>query len=415
MRSAPPIDGLRVGFVKQEFVPEQAVVSRQIIESLCDRGAQVRVITGTATTAPGSRAAGAPIVRPVREQWRGIEILRLPFWPTHDRSSVRRMATYASFSASSTVAGPWALRDLDVVLVYGSPVTAAAAPLAWTRALGLPYVLHVQDLWPDSVFATGFVGPGRAGDAVKRTMEMFVKAAYRRAAAVIAITPGMRSEIVRRGVPAAKVHAIYNWTDESVFRPAEPVDHDGRVLMYAGSLGLAQDLGTLISAMGLLSTPSVRLLMVGDGPAAPALRAQVDAQGLTNVEFLGRIPPPEARDRMRGADLHLVMLADEPLFRITMPSKVQSLMASGVPVVVSAPGEAGVLVETAGAGLAVAPGDPRGLAAAIDSMLSRSPAELRAMGARGAAFYGESCSAERGSAALAEVLVASSRVKRTFT
>ena len=184
-------EGLRVGFVKQAFVPTQAVVSQQIVRGLRDQGAHVRIVTGTATTAEGTRSAGAPVLRVTRECWDGIEIVRLPCWPSHDRSARRRAATYASYSATSVALGAWAFRGLDVLLVYGSPVTAAGAPMAWTRAIDLPYVLHVQDLWPDSVFATGFSRPGESGQ-IERLMNGFVQSAYRRAAAVVAISPGMR-------------------------------------------------------------------------------------------------------------------------------------------------------------------------------------------------------------------------------
>ena len=406
-----PLSGLKVGFVKQEFVPEQAVVSRQILESLTSLGATVRVVTGTATTVRGTRALGAPILRPTREYWNGVEILRLPFWPSRDDSSVRRIATYASFSASSTAMGAWALHGLDVALVYGSPITAVAAPMAWTRVLDLPYVLHVQDLWPDSVFATGFL-TSRGSSLAEVAMMQFVNSAYRRASAVVAISPGMRRVLMDRGVPSGKVHSVFNWTDEEIFQPMAPIDHNGKVVMYAGSLGLAQDLDTVLTALTHLRTPDVRLALVGTGPAEQLLRDKVARGQLANVDFLGRMTPSQARAEMRRADIHLVTLADEPLFRITIPSKVQSLLASGVPIIVSAPGEAGELVEESGAGVRAAPGDPLALASAIDSMLGKESEELTAMGEAGVDFYRAHCSAASGSAALAEILLRSARSGR---
>ena len=214
---------------------------------------------------------------------------------------------------------------------------------------------------------------------------------------------------MNRGVPSEKVHAIFNWTDEQVFKPMDPKAHDGRVVMYAGTLGLAQGLDTLLTALRYVRTPDVTLALVGTGPAEGHLRRRVEDEGLQNVEFVGRLMPDEAREEMRRADVHLVSLADRALFRITMPSKVQSLLASGVPIIVSAPGEARQLVESCGAGVGVPAEDPVALAHAIDSLLARSQDDLGLMGELGERFYRDNCSSAVGSAALAGVLVNAAR------
>jgi glycosyltransferase involved in cell wall biosynthesis len=401
-----PCAGLRVGLLIERFRPEESVTGLQIVKGLIGNGATVRIITGTLSTSAGGRAPGAPLLSARTESPRGYEIQRLPYWPVYDKSALRRIRTYASFAASTTVAAPRAFRGLDVLLVYGSPATAAAAAMVWTRALRIPYVLHVQDVWPDSVFATGFL-TGRSSRLAQAGLAAYMRAVYERAAAIVTISPGVRDLLLDRGVPAEKLHAIYNWTDEARFAPLDPVPHPGRVLMYAGTLGLAQDLDTLLSAAKLLKTPDARVLLLGSGPAQDRLRGRASAEGLANVEFVGQLNPERTREAMRAADLHLVSLADAPLFQVTIPSKVQSLLASGVPIVASVPGEAGRLVERAGAGVAVAPGDPPALARAVDRPLALPDRDLHEMGARGAAFYREYCSAKKGSDALARVLAAS--------
>ena len=351
-QGATPRIGPRVGFVKQTYSPDM-VVPRQIIESLQRRGVRMRVITGPVIDDGGRRVGGQPIARVVRDVRDGVEYLRFPSYETHDSSAVRRVLTYGSFSSVTAAGVRRAFADLDVVLVYGSPATAALGPLVAARRYGTPFVFHVQDVWPDSVFATGFLTDGLVRRAADRGLTTYLDTVYRNAHSVVTISPEVRELLVRRGVPDAKLHTIYNWTDERLFSPA-PVSArtDAFEVLYAGNLGHAQALDSAIQAMALLRSRGVRLRLVGAGPAEPQLRRQVEELGLADVVvFHGPVSAQEVPELMRGAQAQLVSLADEPLFRITLPSKLQAALSSGSPVVVAAPGAAGRIVAQAGAGL----------------------------------------------------------------
>ena len=160
-------------------------------------------------------------------------------------------------------------------------------------------------------------------------------------------------------------------------------------MVFAGTMGPAQNLRTVLEAARLIqsSDPAIEFVFVGDGLDRPALVAEAERQGLDNVRFFGRRPPGEMGPILAGADALLVHLSDDPLFRVTIPSKTQAYLAAGRPLVMAVAGDAADLVRAAGAGITCEPDDPEGLAAAV-RRLARMPADEReALGRRGRAFY----------------------------
>jgi glycosyltransferase involved in cell wall biosynthesis len=206
----------------------------------------------------------------------------------------------------------------------------------------------------------------------------------------------MHDLLLERGVPADKLSVIYNWTDEQLMRPAA-ADHSLRnqlglsdcfMLMYAGNHGAAQRLDNAIDAMTHLSTfPDVHLVMVGDGSSKALLQERVAKLGLSTVHFEDRVDVQRVPGLMASADLQLVSLANQDLFQITMPSKVQSIMACAQPVLLSGAGDAARAVEDAGAGFTCPPDNPQQLAAAIAKARATPKADLEAMGRAGQAYY----------------------------
>ena len=154
--------------------------------------------------------------------------------------------------------------------------------------------------------------------------------------------------------------------------------------MFAGNVGEAQGLETLIDAADLLrDEPDTRFAVVGDGVALDKLKARAAARGLTNVRFLGRYPASEMPRLYALADVLLVHLKDDPLFRITIPHKILAYMASGKPMLAAISGDAAAVVEDAGAGIVCPPERPDALAAAVRVLRAMPPEERQAMAARG--------------------------------
>jgi glycosyltransferase involved in cell wall biosynthesis len=402
---------VRFGVISQWYDPEggSAAVAGAICRSIAAQGHELHVLTGfpnypTGRVYPGYR------IRPYQYEHRaGVHVHRVPLLPSHDRSARRRAVTYLSFGASAA-ARSRILGSVDAWLVYSTPATAALPALVARARHRRPYALLVQDLWPDTVVDSGFLRPGRLRDATVRGIHAFCDASYRRAAAVVVTAPGMAEVLRGRGVPAGKLSVVPNWVDESVFRPvprdpglAERLGLTGFVVMYAGSLGELQGLETAVeAARRLADLPDLRLVFAGSGVAEPRLRDAT--RGMSNVVFLGQQPPGAMAGLLALGDLQLVSLRDRPLCHATLPSKLQATLAAGRPVVGAVPGDAARLIERSGAGLAVPPGDPDALAAAIRRLYELPAGAREQLGQAGRRYYLDQLSARVGGAALADVL-----------
>ena len=172
-------------------------------------------------------------------------MIRVPLFPSHDSSAFRRVLNYVSFAAAAVAIGTWLVHKPDVVYVYHPPLTAGLAGAVLSRVRGAPFVYDVQDLWPDTLSATGMV-PGRRA---LRLVGRLCSWVYQRAASVVVLSPGFKEALIDRGVPREKVQVIFNWCDERSLVLER--DHEVRArlgaearfnVVFAGTLGRAQGL-----------------------------------------------------------------------------------------------------------------------------------------------------------------------------
>ncbi|MDB4948262.1 MAG: glycosyltransferase [Gemmatimonadetes bacterium] len=382
---------LRILLLSQYYDPEP-FKGDALGGGLVRRGHRVTAVTGFPNYPLGRTYEG---YRQRPWQWerrRGVRVLRLPMYPDHTRSAVRRALTYGTFAASASTLGPALCGPQDVMWVYHPPLTVAGPALAISRLRRVPFVLEIQDLWPETLAATGMVGSPRLLGAVGRA----AMALYRRASALVVISEGFKRNLAAKGVPADKVHVIPNWADEEVYRPVAPDPAlarrwglEGRFnVMFGGNLGPAQGLGTVLDAADRLrGLPDVQLVLVGEGVDREGLERSAAERGLTNVRFLPRQPPEAMPALYALADALLLHLRRDPLFEITIPSKTLAYLACGRPVLCAVPGDAAEAVLGAGAGVACPSEDPAALAEAVRTLHAMPSLRREAMGAAGRAAY----------------------------
>ena len=405
----------RVTFVTQWFPPEPDAAPIWIAEALRDLGLGLGVVTGIPHYPTGLPLAGYRPLEWRMESIRGFRTLRVPEYPSHDTTSVRRVATFGSFAASSSLLAARTMGRGDVTLVYSSPATSALPAMVARALFGTPYVLMIQDLWPDTIFATGFLRSGALRAVAEPAVTAFVDASYRAAAHICVITPGMRRTLIDRGVPPDKVSVVYNWVDEAVLTPAPRggalrarlgVGEGAFVALFAGNAGEAQGLTAWVTAMRLVSgLDQVHLVFLGGGTRRDALRAEAEAQDVhARVHFLDPVPVEQVPALAADADVSIVSLADRPLFEITMPSKVQACLAMARPVIASCAGDVAEVVGESGAGWVAAPEDPASIAGAIRAAYAAGPKERLRRGQLGYRFYMEHMARDIGSRRLAQAL-----------
>lgn len=382
-RSTGPVGGPRCLVICQWFPPEPTILPVDIADMLERAGFETIVLTGLPNYPHGTLADGYPM-RNRAEINHGHRVLRVLEYPSHSSSAVGRMANYLSFAIAATVFGSRLVRGSDVTFVYGSPVTAALPAYVDSLVRGTPYVVHVQDVWPDSIYATGFAG--RAGRLVRPVLESVCTAIYRRADAVIAISDGMGDLLVSRGVERERVWSIYNWDARDSTDRYDPARNSENLrLIYAGNFGAAQNLGPLVEAVGRLE--GVSLTLVGGGVEEDRLRALVAANGYQNIEFRASMSRSEVSRFARDFDTHIVSLQRQELFRVTIPGKFQSILAAGFPVLSIVDGEVSRIVEENDLGWTAVPGDVASITTAIEVARRSARPERRAMGERARRYY----------------------------
>jgi colanic acid biosynthesis glycosyl transferase WcaI len=380
---------MRILLLSQFFPPEEpAGRAYDLAVELTARGHEVTVLTAFPNYPKGKIYPGYKQRLWQRERYNGINVIRLPIFPDHSQSILRRGLNFISFSAMATLLGPLLCGKADVLWVYSPPPTLGIPASLMSLLRRMPFVYEIQDLWPETIVSTGLVKEG----LITRLINGFTKLIYRRAAAVSVISPGFRRNLLEKGVPAEKVHVLPNWADDTIYRPTRRNSKFGeefgftgfKNIIYAGNMGPAQNLDVLLQAATLLrDDPHIRITLIGEGICRQELRAEAERLQLTNVRFIGRRPAAQMPDFYAWADGLLVQLRDDPLFEITLPSKSLAYMACGRPIVSALAGDGADLIRDADAGIVCRPGDPVALAAAIRQLLSLSSEQREQLGANG--------------------------------
>jgi glycosyltransferase involved in cell wall biosynthesis len=383
---------MRILLLTQWFAPEPIFKGLPFARELARRGHEVEVLTGFPNYPDGKIYSGYRVKPWQSEVMEGIPLKRVALYPTHDNSGLRRILGYLSFALSSLVLGPWLVRKPDVVYVYN------LVTLAWTATLlrrlyGCRIVLDVQDLWPESVTSSGMLRNRLA----LQVLESWCRWAYRSADRIVVLSPGLKLTLLQRGIPAEKIEVIYNWCDEIQVpgtvhddMPTRDSGLYGRFnILFAGTMGKAQALDAVLDAAKLVAgrRPEVQFVFIGGGIEVERLKGRVAAESIGNCLFLPRRPVAEMGPVLNQADVLLVHLRDNPLFRMTIPSKTQAYLAAGRPILMAMEGDAAEMVRNAGAGLCCPPEAPEKIADAVLAFHDMPPTELERMGAAGRSYY----------------------------
>jgi glycosyltransferase involved in cell wall biosynthesis len=405
----------RILLLTQWFDPEPTAKGLPFAKALVRRGHEVEVVTGFPNYPDGRLYPGYRMSWLKRETVDGVRITRLPLYPSHDASASRRLTTYATFSLSATLYALFGAKRPDVVYVYQLPSTGVVAALI-KAFRGAAFVFDVQDVWPDALRATGMVRSER----MLRIVDRVTRWLYRRADAVVVLSPGFRQLLLDRGVPASKIELIYNWCDEAALAAptgtsAELAALNGQFrIVFAGNMGKAQSLDAVLEAADRLKREGTRVhfVFVGGGVEVERLKAIAETRALTNVTFLPRMPMNRVGEVLQSADAVLVHLKDEPIFARTIPSKIQAYMALGKSILVAVHGDAAELVRQAQCGVEATPEDAASIARAASQLASCTKEELTSMGRRAKHFYDDRLSMAVGADRFARLFETVTHAKR---
>lgn len=399
MKSASP-RALTVGVISQWFSPEPVPIPGSITQGLADRGYDVRVLTSFPSYPTGLLYDGYDDRRFTEEATAGARLMRVPSFLSHDLSAIRRLRSFLSFGAQSLRKAVF-LRNVDVNYVYATPMTASIAAVACRLLWNTPYVLHIQDLWPESITDSGMMPGGWKKSLVSALTKVALRPIYSKASEIVVISPSMKEALIQRGVDESKISIIYNWhADENsvnaVSLKGSPTrDSPTLHCVYAGNIGQMQDVETIVRAAAAVEKElDLRVSIYGSGVAAEKIEALAESLGVKNVRLLGRVSAEEMQAIYKQSDFQFVTLRDLPLFRMTIPSKFQASLANGVPIITTVQGDLADLCTKNGLGFVAQPENVSDLASAIRKAAAMQPAERLAMSERARSYYSSHLTAE---------------------
>lgn len=391
----------RVLLLTQWFDPEPTFKGLVFARELVKQGYEVEVLTGFPNYPGGKIYPGYRIKWLQREIIDGVQITRVPLYPNHDQSTLKRILNYASFSASSLFYGLFWAKRAEVIYAYHPPLTVGVTASFLRLLRRIPVVYDIQDMWPDTLRATGMLNNAK----VLRLVDKVCHWVYKRVDHIVVLSPGFKRLLIDRGVPEKKIEVIYNWADEAALVAPKKSDsieifeQDIKFnILFAGNMGKAQALGTVLDAAKLLQErgSNVRWIMLGGGVEVSRLKQRAREMNLDNVIFLPPVSMSEVGAYLQKADALLVHLRKDSLFEITIPSKTQAYMAVGKPIIMAVDGDAADLVRMSGGGVVANSENPENLASAAECMALLSKEDLSAMGEKARTYYINNLSLEVG-------------------
>ena len=397
----------RVLLITQWFDPEPTFKGLLFARELVKQGFDVEVLTGFPNY-PGGKVYAGYRIRPIqRERIDGVDVTRVALYPSHNQSALGRVANYVSFALSVIIYGVFRARRPDVIYAYHPPITVGIAAAVIKAIRRIPVLYDIQDLWPDTLRATGMIGSPHVLSVVGVACQWV----YRRMDRIAVLSPGFKQVLIERGVPEMKLDVIYNWADEAAvgdagvaLPPGFPAT--GFRVLFAGNIGKAQALDAVLDAAKLLEARGSRaqIILLGGGVEVPRLSARSAELRLSNIVFLPPVPMSRVGAYLNSADALLVHLRKDPLFDITIPSKTQAYMAVGKPIIMGVAGNAADLVVRADCGVVVEPESAQAISAGIEQLVELSEDAIRHMGCKARTFYDRELSVSSGTRSFAVVL-----------
>ena len=386
----------KILFITQWFDPEPTFKGLIFAKELVKQGFEVEVLTGFPNYPGGKLYHGYKIKIIKKEVLDDVEVTRVPLYPSHNQSVIMRILNYLSYFFSASIYGLFRAKRADVIYAYHPPLTVGIVAVLLQLFRKIPVVYDIQDMWPDTLRATGMISNKILLLFIDRVCEWV----YSRVDHIVVQSSGFKQLLLNRGVPETKIDVIYNWCAESKLKSSAAgkkvkLSKMGKFhILFAGNMGKAQALDSvLIAAQNLMLTkPSIVFVFLGGGIEVDRLKMKTKEQSINNIIFLPPVSIDEVGTYLNSADALLVHLKQDPLFRITIPSKTQAYMSIGKPILMAVDGDAADIVREAECGVIAESDNPDSIANAALMLRDASKEEIKKMYDNGRQYYQENFS-----------------------
>ena len=384
---------MKILVLTQYFWPENFRIN-DLTAGLVEKGHEVTVLTGIPNYPAGKFFPGYGIFKNLRQSYCGAKILRVPLVPRGKGKKIRLLLNYFSFAFFAGFFGVFFLRGkYDLIFVYEpSPITVGLPAIVLKKIRSEPVFLWVQDLWPESLSATGAVKSPFLLKLVRKLVDFI----YHECDLILVQSKAFIPSIRNFGVAMNRIFYFPN-SAEAFYRPME-VQEDaqerrqiprGFIVMFAGNIGVAQDFETIIfAAQKLKEYKDIYWIIIGDGRMRSWVEKEIEARALHgNFLLIGRHPSEQMPRYFALADALVVTLKNEEIFKLTIPAKIQSYLSCAKPIIASLDGEGARIIEKSGAGFSCQPEDHESLAQLVLKVYHMPDSERRKMGLRGRQYF----------------------------
>lgn len=396
----------RIVFLSQLFDPEYSIKGLEFIKYLIRNGYDVEVVTTFPSYPKGVLFNGYTSSLRRTEFCEGVKVTRLWSYISPKKSRVQRFLNYLSFFITATTYLLCA-KKFDLLYGYHPQVTTGITGRLLKSFRKIPFITDVQDLWPESLVAEGMRKDSKAVALIRRIVEPSLI----RADAVVVLSEGFQNYLIGRGIAQHRIHVVHNWCPEeeryskTKLETMENAPKSNAVkFFYTGNHGPLQALETIIRAFSEFNEDQAILTLVGQGSEKKRLNDLKTQLNAKNINFIDFVPPARLVGMLNEADVLVCSLKNEPLFDITIPSKIQAYLCSGKPILVAAGAEASKLVTKANGGIAAQPENEEDIICAIRDFIQCPSSELIQMGNNGKEFYLKNLAAEHGYSNLLKVI-----------
>ena len=360
--------GKHILVISQYFYPEPFRIN-DICQEWVNQGNKVTVLTGIPNYPEGKFYKGYGWCKKRKENWNGIEIIRLPII-SRGHSSLRLILNYYSFVWAGWFWKVFTRIKPDLIFTFEvSPMTQALIGKWLSKRRKIPNYLYVQDLWPENLEVVG----GIHNKCVLKHYQKMSDKIYKKCTKIFATSPSFVKAIQDRVEDKEKVLYWPQYAEE-MYKPVEnpnPIEipkDDRFKVIFTGNVGFAQGLDILPKVAKLVDD-KVCFVIVGDGRYKTKLIEETE-EIKNKFIFIDRQPAERIPELLNACDVAFVSFMNNPLFEKTIPAKLQSYMACGMPILASASGETKRIIEEAECGICADIGDEKALADSINKLMN---------------------------------------------
>ena len=384
---------MKILFVSQYFYPE-SFKGNDIVFDLIEKGHEVTVLTGKPNYPEGKFYKGYNFFNKNSEYIKGAKVIRSPLFPRRSGKAIPLALNYFSFIFFSFFTTLLRIRgEFDVVFVQQlSPVTMALPGLWIKKRRGIPLVLWVLDLWPESIIASSNI----KSDFIINPIEKLVKRIYNKSDKILVSSKFFKESVLEKcNDKNISIEYFPNWAEDVFLKTNRTALKDYKIpefpagfnLMFAGNIGEAQDFESILIAAELTKNEGINWILIGDGRKLDWIKNEIKVKHISNIYLFGRHPLESMPLFFEKADAMLVSLKDEPIFSLTVPAKIQAYMASGKVILGMLNGEGKELINDSSCGFAVSAGNAQGIADKAKNLKNLRSEEIKEMELNSIKYY----------------------------